>query len=250
MPAQLFMSHTKRDEDLCDRFESMTTRVGGFRVFRSEFETVKPPAWKTIKKAINDSVAMFLLVGKELVKAQELAENDPKSREIWKYTHNWIAYEVGLACQQNKDVWVICDDVYINFPVPYLTHYCTAGIHREDPNNIEFWKHILASYLQKIKPRRFFQINCPYHDCKAYYELRTRITGKGSVICPTCLKAISFPSGWPTKDISEKLRNILVQLASSGKITQVCGQELYYLLRKMGLRVRLKTTIRIKDMEN
>jgi len=48
-------------------------------------------------------------------------------------------------------------------------------------------------------------------------------------------------------EIAEKLRNILVQLASSGKITQVCGQELYYLLRKMGLRVRLKTTIRIKE---
>ena len=48
-------------------------------------------------------------------------------------------------------------------------------------------------------------------------------------------------------EIAEKLRNILVQLASSGKITHVCGQELYYLLRKMGLRVRLKTTIRIKE---
>jgi len=48
-------------------------------------------------------------------------------------------------------------------------------------------------------------------------------------------------------EIAEKLRSILVQLASSGKITQVCGQELYYLLRKMGLRVRLKTTIRIKE---
>lgn len=42
------------------------------------------------------------------------------------------------------------------------------------------------------------------------------------------------------------MRNILVQLASSGEITQVCGQELYYLLRKMGLRFRLKTTIKIK----
>jgi len=48
-------------------------------------------------------------------------------------------------------------------------------------------------------------------------------------------------------EIAEKLRNVLVQLASSGKITQVSGQELYYLLRKMGLKVRLKTTIRIKE---
>jgi len=48
-------------------------------------------------------------------------------------------------------------------------------------------------------------------------------------------------------EIAEKLRNVLVQLASSGKITQVSGQELYYLVRKMGLRVRLKTRIRIKE---
>jgi len=48
-------------------------------------------------------------------------------------------------------------------------------------------------------------------------------------------------------EIAEKLRNVLVHLASSGKITQVSGQELYYLVRKMGLRVRLKTRIRIKE---
>lgn len=160
MIVQLFISHAKRDKDLCDRFESMTTRVGGFRVFRSEFESVEPPAWETIKKTMNDSVAMFLLVGKELVKAQELAENDRNSREVWKYTHNWIAYEVGLACQQNKDVWVICDDAQINFPVPYLTHYITAGIHREDGDNVKFWKNILNTYLdrKRLKPPPFFKL--------------------------------------------------------------------------------------------
>ena len=47
--------------------------------------------------------------------------------------------------------------------------------------------------------------------------------------------------------VAEKLRDILVQLASSGKITTVTGEELYYLLRRMGLRVKLKTTIRFKE---
>ncbi|MCZ2809213.1 MAG: hypothetical protein O2V44_07665 [Candidatus Bathyarchaeota archaeon] len=47
--------------------------------------------------------------------------------------------------------------------------------------------------------------------------------------------------------VAEKLRDILVQLASSGKITRVTGEELYFLLRRMGLRVRLKTTIRFKE---
>lgn len=48
-------------------------------------------------------------------------------------------------------------------------------------------------------------------------------------------------------EIAEKLRDALVQLVSSGKLTRLSGQELYYLLRKMGLRVRLKTTINIKE---
>ena len=48
-------------------------------------------------------------------------------------------------------------------------------------------------------------------------------------------------------ELAEKLRDILVQLVSSGKITTVSGPELYYLLRKMGVRVRLKTTIRFND---
>jgi len=47
--------------------------------------------------------------------------------------------------------------------------------------------------------------------------------------------------------VAEKLSKVLVQLASSGKITTVTGEELYFLLRRMGLRVRLKTTIRFKE---
>lgn len=206
MPVQLFMSHTKRDEEFCDRFESMTNRVGGFRVFRSEFEQVVSPAWKTIKKAISESTAIFLLVGKELVKAQELAESNPASREVWKYTHNWIAYEVGLACQQEKDVWVVCDNVNINFPVPYLTHYEVMGIDRSDNASIEFWKNVFTGYLKtKIKPPAFFGIACPHSACKAFYELRTGRPRNGTIICPTCLRTMQFPIGWPTKEVTQKI---------------------------------------------
>jgi DNA-binding TFAR19-related protein (PDSD5 family) len=47
--------------------------------------------------------------------------------------------------------------------------------------------------------------------------------------------------------LAESLGDALVQLVSSGRIKRVSGEELYALLRKMGLRVRLKTTIRIKE---
>ena len=132
MVVQLFMSHTKLDKDFCDRFEIVAVRVG-VKVFRSEFEEIKPPAWKTIKEQMDASSAMFLLVGKQLVKAQAASEKDPKLREEWKHTQNWIAYEIGLACERGIDVWVYCDHVKINFPVPYLNNYAIYGIKLEYP---------------------------------------------------------------------------------------------------------------------
>ena len=60
---QVFVSHTKRDKEFCDAFDRVCARVG-IKAFRSEFEEILTPAWKTIKEAINKSVALFFLVGK------------------------------------------------------------------------------------------------------------------------------------------------------------------------------------------
>ena len=121
---QVFVSHTKKDEKFCDQFDRVCARVG-IKAFRSEFETISTPAWKTIKEAINKSIALFFLVGKELVKSQN--ENEPE----WRYTQNWIAYEMGLACQKGIDVWAICDDVLINFPMPYINNYLAVSLKHE-----------------------------------------------------------------------------------------------------------------------
>lgn len=88
--AQIFLSHTKPDAGLCDYFDSICARVG-ISAFRSEFETITPPAWSTISNAIRQSVALFLLVGRELAAKQA-------SHGIeWEYTQNWIAYEIGVS---------------------------------------------------------------------------------------------------------------------------------------------------------
>lgn len=57
MVVQVFMSHTKRDRECCDKFDSVAARVG-LRVFRSEFETIKTPAWKTIRDEIKKIVCV------------------------------------------------------------------------------------------------------------------------------------------------------------------------------------------------
>lgn len=60
------------------------------------------------------------------------SDTSSEARENWKHTQNWIAYEIGIASERLKDVWVLCDDVEINFPVPCLNNY---ALRRDfDPN--------------------------------------------------------------------------------------------------------------------
>ena len=44
-------------------------------------------------------------------------------------------------------------------------------------------------------------------------------------------------------DAMKKIKDVLVKLASSGKLTEVTGEELFVFLRKLGLDVRLNTKI-------
>jgi len=147
---------------------------------------------------------MFLLVGKELVKAQETSGLDHTLRDSWKYTQNWIAYEVGLACQRGLDVWVVCDNVEINFPVPYLSNYSVGGLYSsdEDETGIGFMREILENYK---RGSRFLlgalkrNISCPNDDCKAMFNLHSVIPKGGTVVCPTCLQTMTFDGGWLIK---------------------------------------------------
>jgi DNA-binding TFAR19-related protein (PDSD5 family) len=40
-----------------------------------------------------------------------------------------------------------------------------------------------------------------------------------------------------------QVKRVLVQLAQSGRLKEITGEQLYYFLRSIGLRVRLKTSI-------
>ena len=193
MITTVFVSHTKRDKDFCNRFDVAVARVG-LRAFRSEFESIKSPAWETIKEQVTNSCAMFLLVGKRLVEAQRSS----KLRHFWKYTQNWIAFEVGLACQRNIDVWVVCDNIEINFPVPYLNNYSLYGLSGE---KLEFMIDVLRNYKEGYNfPFGYNKRNvfCPYPNCGAQYNLHSLVEKGKTVRCPTCLKPIKFKNGWLT----------------------------------------------------
>jgi len=171
----VFVSHTQKDEKFCDMFDRVCSRVG-IKAFRSEFEEIQYPAWKTIKKEINKSSAIFLLVGKELVKNQELRDYD------WRFTQNWISYEIGIACQKEIDVWAICDDVTINFPMPYINNYLTVSLAHKDSFN--YLRDVLKQYKEGyIFPVPCLDVNhknlsvkCPHKDCEAEFNLHETLS--------------------------------------------------------------------------
>lgn len=197
MKAQVFMSHTKLDSECCDKFDSAAARVG-LKVFRSEFEEIGSPAWKTIKDEVDKSSALFLLVGKELVGIQKSSNFDSEHRESWKFTQNWISYEVGLACQRGIDVWVICDNVRINFPVHYLNNYDVWGIRREVRGSLKWIKWVFNEYSEGNsfpvgRPRNWKYV-CPH--CGVAFNLHSTIHENEEVPCPSCLGSMHFANGW------------------------------------------------------
>ncbi len=187
---QIFISHTKKDEGFCNVFDTVVARVG-VKAFRSEFEAIEYPAWRTIRNAINNSVAVFFLVGNELVKNQDNGDSG------WRHTQNWIAYEIGVACQKGIDVWAVCDNVNINFPMPYINNYFNLSLKRPDAFN--YMKIVLENYKDGysypspylLKP---LGVECVY--CKIVFNLHVTLQPGEIIKCPQCLNDLSFPKGF------------------------------------------------------
>ena len=202
---QVFLTHTKKDEEFCDKFDNICAGVG-IRRFRSEFEKISKPSWRKIKEEMNKSTALFFLIGKELVRSQEL--NDPD----WRFTQNWISYEIGLACQMGIDVWAVCDDVSINFPIPYLNNYLTISLKHEPV--FDYARVILELYNGGFKfpyPYRYPQVviennisvnkwvdlsmECPV--CKIQFNLHSGFEIGHKIKCPQCLADLTFNEKFP-----------------------------------------------------
>ena len=185
---KVFESHTKLDSDFCDVFDRACARVG-IDAFRSEYEDIQPPAWQTIRNELRKSKALFLLVGKALTHAQAIHGSE------WEYTQNWISFEIGVASQLEIDVWVVCDDLVFNFPVPHLSNYFPYSIRSDD--NFRAFVSILQGYAdgEKYVLNEIFEVTCPYSDCSLTYNLWASVEKGGDILCPSCLKKWYSPMG-------------------------------------------------------
>jgi hypothetical protein len=83
----VFISHSRYDKDYCNSFDNACARVG-LKSFRSEFENIQKPAWRTIKNEINKSNALFLLIGKKLRERQRSVLVDTPEYTDWLFTQN------------------------------------------------------------------------------------------------------------------------------------------------------------------
>jgi len=175
---KIFLSHSSADEEVRDYFLKVSG-LAGVQAVSVEFEYFPPPPWKYIKDQIFQSDALFLLLGPNVI-----------DRGI--YTQNWISFEIGLACQLNKEIWVFEQfDIPVRFPVPYLDHYVLY-----DPKNrghLDYIRSIIEAYkpipiLRKF-PEAYTEITCPNKECEISFLLHTEIA---EFECPSCRKPIKI----------------------------------------------------------
>ena len=208
---QVFMSHSRLDKNYCDSF-ALACDSAGLKPFRYEFEDFRPPHWKTLKREISQSTALFLLIGKEFTKIQKNLKPNTDEYQRWMATQNWIAYEIGISAQKSVEVWVLCEERDIYFPVPYFT-------------NLYFWEGNLTKqrelifFLEKYKENKYVMFDkkmrhtCTNPNCGITYNIIQPLAKGVEIKCPCCLEINEFPEGF---NLDTKL-NIRILKKLAGK---------------------------------
>lgn len=101
--------------------------------------------------------------------------------------------------------------------------------------------------LERLRRRRLSQLGNRFLTSKREKKVQISKTD--------LLNKVFVDRGWEVfraaqnqyPQVAKRLGGVLIQLVSSGRVKQVSGPELYYLLKKMGFRVKLKTTIKISE---
>jgi len=134
--AIIFISHSKRDEQLVQNIQSVLLNVGHTPIIE-EFipESMKEPIpYEEIRKNVQQSDAVFLFLTDEVVRTE--------------YTKNWVIEEDGVALDRHIPVFVFERKGFpIHYPIPYVTDYMLF-----DPYTIEDVLNIqkLAKDIGKI----------------------------------------------------------------------------------------------------
>jgi len=195
---KVFISHSKHDPNLSlfkEIFAMLPTESKWM-----ELENVEPPPALSIRREINESDAVFVLLSENLVDLQ--------------HTSNWVSFEVGLASNRTPpehaamsasgrsglDIWVFEPlEKTVRFPVPYLTHYMRYPL---DQGAVKW----LRDVLRDSDPRHLgMATECPYEDCKISFRYLSRLY-TDDLWCPACRNYIRFHKS--AKEVKEALQRM------------------------------------------
>jgi hypothetical protein len=176
--AKIFLSHSKADKEVRDFFLKVFG-LAGVQAVSVEFEYFPSPPWQFIKDQLDSSDALFLLLGPNVI-----------DRGI--YTQNWISFEIGIACQLAKEIWVFEQiNAPVRFPVPYLDHYVLYD--PENRDNLDYIRRVIEAYKVIVGFPKFpsvhARITCPNEKCKVLFNLCIEIA---EFECPSCRKMIKL----------------------------------------------------------
>jgi hypothetical protein len=135
-----------------------------------EFEYILPPPAETIKKQINESDALIVLLSDYM---KNLGQ-----------TGVWVAFEVGLAYQKGINIYVFEPAEYsVDFPIPYCNYYNILAF---DDNEIPWMKDIFTTSNDWF----MIDVKCPYEDCELKFKLINVLVR--DIDCPACRRPIEL----------------------------------------------------------
>ena len=134
----IFVSHSRRDQDLAPWFDRVFARDRVDAVqFEFECEAQEENPIGNLRQRLESSVALFVLLSPEI-----MSSGTP-------HTGNWVSAEVGLARGLNKPIWVFERlSNPVNFPLPFVDHYVRLPIDMPlgDMRAFEFVRAVIKDY--------------------------------------------------------------------------------------------------------
>lgn len=119
--ATIFISHSKKDEELVLSIKKILENIGHTPIIE-EFipkEKQQEIPYEEIRSNVNKSSFVFLFLTDSVVETE--------------YTKNWVIYEVGVASNDSKRVFVFERlGTPIQYPIPYVTDYTLFNPNRTD----------------------------------------------------------------------------------------------------------------------
>ena len=208
MPDQIFISHSRDDTNLLDELDRVFGKAG-LKQYRASFEDQAPPVSEDLKTQINQSVAMFVVLGRQA--------------QAKTHTMIWIGWEAGIAVQSGIPVWILEDiQARVTQPIPSLSDFVLWD--SRDKNQHRILRDILelefirgenatpeifytppkknthswsgshsrnnASYRNSEVSEKTRGVICPYESCGERYLIR--FEGVADFNCPSCRQTVEW----------------------------------------------------------